>query len=406
MKTYFKMAWRNIWRNKKRTILTISSIFIAVFLSLFTRSMQIGVYANMISNAVKFSTGHIQIHKNGYWENKSLNETFEYSSKLDSLLKKNKEINYYIPRVESFTLISSGDKTKGSALIGTDVKKENGLNKYSNKIIKGSYLNNDDKAVILGDDLATFLNVTVNDTVVLLGQGFRGVTAANQYLVKGIIAFPIKPLSKQLIIMPIEEAQYFYGLDNRITSISCMVDDVKNLDEIINKLKIDFDNNFEIMPWQDMNVELVQAIESDSVGGLIMLGILYLVIGFGIFGTVLMMTLERRKEFAVMVSVGMQKYKILMVVMIETFLIGILAVILAVIISYPAIYYFYLNPIPLSGEIANTYEMFGIEPIIPFSIEPMIFVNQTLIVILISVIAILYPLTSLLRFDVTKAMRS
>jgi ABC-type lipoprotein release transport system permease subunit len=84
MNTLLKMAWRNIWRNKKRTFLTMLSIFLAVFLSLFTRSMQKGSYANMISNAVKFSTGYIQIHKNGYWENKSINETFVYTNKIDT----------------------------------------------------------------------------------------------------------------------------------------------------------------------------------------------------------------------------------------------------------------------------------------------------------------------------------
>ncbi|MCB0751665.1 MAG: ABC transporter permease, partial [Ignavibacteriae bacterium] len=79
MKTLLKMAWRNIWRNKKRTFLTMFSIFLAVFLSLFTRSMQVGSYSNMISNAVKLSTGYIQIHAKGYWEKKSINETFEDS---------------------------------------------------------------------------------------------------------------------------------------------------------------------------------------------------------------------------------------------------------------------------------------------------------------------------------------
>ncbi|MCB0731653.1 MAG: ABC transporter permease [Ignavibacteriae bacterium] len=406
MKTFIKMAWRNIWRNKKRTLLTIFSIFIAVFLSLFTRSMQIGVYDNMISNAVKFSSGHIQIHKNGYWENKSLNEIFKDTKEIDEILKNNNNIEFYIPRIESYALASSGKHTKGSLVIGTDPEKENELNKYSQKIIKGDYLNSNDKAVVVAEKLAEYLNISVNDTIVMLGQGYHGITAAAQYKVKGIIDFPIPQLNNQLIIMPLAEAKYYYATDNQITSLSLMLKDADKVDATIAELKNSLNDEYEIMPWPEMNVELVQAIQSDSIGGIIMLGILYVVIGFGVFGTIMMMTMERKKEFAVMVSIGMQKLKILIVVIFETLFIGLVAVLLGILISYPILYYFYQNPIPLTGELAATYETFGIDPIIPFSINAHIFVNQTLTVIGITILAVFYPLSMILRFNIMKALRS
>jgi ABC-type lipoprotein release transport system permease subunit len=406
MKTFFKMAWRNIWRNKKRTYLTIFSIFIAVFLSLFTRSMQIGVYDNMISNAVKFSSGHIQIHKKGFWENKSLNEIFVDSEEIEKIVRNNPNIKFHIPRIESYALASSGKHTKGTFVIGTDPKKENKLNKYSQKIIKGEYLNAEDKEVVIAKKLAEYLNLSVNDSIVLLGQGYHGITAAAQYKVKGIIDYPIPQLNTQLVIMPIAEAKYFYATENRITSLSLMLKDADKVEETIAELKSNLIEDYEIMPWQEMNVELVQAIQSDSIGGIIMLGILYVVIGFGVFGTIMMMTMERKKEFAVMVSIGMQKTKILAVVVIETLLIGFVAVILGIIVSYPIIYYFYQNPIPLTGELATTYETFGIEPIIPFSVNLHIFVNQTITVIGITILAVFYPLSMILRFNIMKALRS
>jgi ABC-type lipoprotein release transport system permease subunit len=406
MKTYLKMAWRNIWRNKKRTLLTIFSIFMAVFLSLFTRSMQIGVYTNMISNAVKFSSGHIQIHKKGYWENKSISETFVETKKIDSLISQNKNIIFSIPRIESYSLVSSGQHTKGSIIIGTDPKLENELNKYSQKIVKGEYLNSDDKAVIVAEKLAEYLNIGVNDTIVMLGQGYHGITAAAQYPVKGIIDYPIPQLNNQLVIMPINEAKYFYATENRITSLSLMLDDADKIDQTINELKNHLSYQYEIMPWQEMNTELVQAIQSDSIGGIIMLAILYIVIGFGVFGTIMMMTMERKKEFAVMVSIGMQKTKILLVVALETLLIGFVAILLGLILSYPFIAYLHNNPIPLTGDMASAYEMFGIDPIIPFSIKPGIFINQVISVIGITIVAVLYPLSMILRFNAMKALRS
>jgi len=400
------MAWRNIWRNKKRTLLTIFSIFMAVFLSLFTRSMQIGVYTNMISNAVKFSSGHIQIHKKGYWENKSISKIFTDTPKMDSVISQNKNVVFSIPRIESYSLASSGKHTKGSIIIGTDPKLEDELNKYSQKIIKGKYLEANDKAVIVAEKLAEYLNVGVNDTLILLGQGYHGITAAAQYPIKGIIDYPIPQLNNQLVIMPLKEAKYFYATENRITSLSLMVNDADNIDKTINELKKKLPDKYEIMPWQEMNTELVQAIQSDSIGGIIMLAILYIVIGFGVFGTIMMMTMERKKEFAVMVSIGMQKTKILLVVVIETLFIGLVAIVLGIIISYPFIAYLHNNPIPLTGDMASAYETFGIEPIIPFSTKAGIFINQILSVVGITFVAVIYPLSMILRFNIMKALRS
>lgn len=400
------MAWRNLWRNKKRTILTLLSIFMAIFLSLFTRSMQVGSYNSMIQNAVKFSTGYIQIHKKGYWENKSISETFLYKNDIDSIISMNKNISLSLPRIESYALASSGKHTKGSLVIGTDPALENKLNNYSQKLVAGNYLSSNDKAVLLGDKLAEYLNMSVNDTVVMLGQGYHGITAAAQYPVKGIIHFPLPDLNKQLIVMPLAEAQYYYATENRLTSLSLMLTDAENITETVTFLKNNLPDDYEVMAWDEMNPDLVQAIESDNIGGIFMLGILYTVIGFGVFGTIMMMTMERKKEFAVLVSVGMQKTKLLLVVIFETILIGIVAIVLGLIAAYPVLLYLYHNPLPLTGDLAASMEIFGIEPILPFSVKPGIFLNQALTVIGIAIVAVAYPLSVILKFDVMKALRS
>ncbi|MCB9247856.1 MAG: FtsX-like permease family protein [Ignavibacteriales bacterium] len=171
------------------------------------------------------------------------------------------------------------------------------------------------------------------------------------------------------MIMPLKLSQYFYAVDNRLTSISLMLNDPESLDETINDLNNELKNKYEIMAWQEMNKEMVQAIESDNVGGIIMLAILYIVIGFGVFGTVMMMTMERRKEFAIMISVGMQKYKLLQLVALETILIGMVSILIGIVLSYPFLLYLHNNPIPLTGELAASMELFGAEPILPFQLN-------------------------------------
>jgi ABC-type lipoprotein release transport system permease subunit len=406
MYTLIKIAWRNIWRNRKRTILTMLSIILAIFLSLFTRSMQLGTFGSMISNAVKLSTGYIQIHNEGYWENKSINESFEESSKINSVIESNKNITFNIPRLESFALASSGEQTKGTMVTGTVPNLEDELNKYSEKIIRGEYLNADDRSILIGDELAEFLNVDIGDTLVLLGQGYHGVTAAAQYPIKGILHLPIPQLNNQLVLMPLKECQYLFASENRLTSISIMLDDPELLDKTTDLIKSELNNNYEVMTWQEMNKELVQFVDTKLVGGIIMLSILYIVIGFGVFGTIMMMTMERRKEFAIMVSIGMRKHKLLTVVFWETLLIGFVAIVIGLLITYPLILYLSHNPIVLTGEFAESMKSVGSEPLMPFVAKPAIFINQTISVILLALIAVIYPLIFILKFNVQKAMRS
>jgi len=406
MKELLKIAWRNLWRSKRRTILTMTSIILAACMAMFTRSMQKGSYQNMISNAVKLSTGYFQVQAKGYWENKSINKTFINSETLLNEIKSQKGVDIVAPRLESFALVSSGKHTKGALVVATEPEIENNLNNLSGKIIEGKYLTANDNEVLVVEKLAEYLQVGVGDTLVLLGQGYHGVTAAAQYRVKGIIKFPIPQLNNQLIYMSLKTGEDFYAAYGRVTTYSVMISNPEKLDEIISQIRSIISDEYAIMDWKELNKEMVQAIQSDDVGGQIMLAILYMVIGFGMFGTIMMMTMERRKEFAIMIAIGMQKFKLFLVVLYETIMIGIVALIISLIITYPVLLYYYYNPVPLTGELAQAMEMFGAEPIMPFSLDADIFINQILAVILIAIVASLYPLTKILRFHVLKAMRS
>ena len=406
MKELLKIAWRNLWRSKRRTFLTMTSIILAASMAMLTRSMQKGSYGNMIGNAVKLSTGYFQIQSKGYWESKSVNKSFANTPKLLSQIKTSEGVDVVVPRLESFALASSGKHTKGTLIISTDVEIENRLNKLSKKIITGKYLEKNDKQVIVAEKLAEYLRVGVGDTLVLLGQGYHGVTAAAKYRVKGIFRFPIPQLNNKLIYIPLKTGQEFYSAFGRVTTYSVMISNPQDLNKIVAKVETAITDKYAVKKWTELNKEMVQAIKSDDVGGQIMLGILYMVIGFGMFGTIMMMTMERRKEFAIMIAIGMQKFKLFLVVLYETIMIGIVALVFSLLITYPILLYYFYNPIQLEGEFAKAMEMFGAEPVMPFSLDADIFVNQILAVMIIAIIASLYPLTKILRFNILKGMRS
>jgi|AntAceMinimDraft_17_1070374.scaffolds.fasta_scaffold01556_2 ABC-type lipoprotein release transport system permease subunit len=406
MKTYLKLAWRNLWRNKRRTIITTSSIFFAVFLATVMRSMQIGSYGKMINDVVEFYTGYIQIHQNGYWDNKSINNTFDYNDSIISKVKSLKNIKLYVPRLESFALASVGEITKGVMLIGTDPEMENKFTKLSKRVVKGNYLSENDNSVLVAEDLADYLKLKVNDTIVFLSQGYHGITAADKYPVRGIIHFPTPDLNASTVYMTLKNCQYFYSADNRLTSIAIIVNNTKEIKKTTKRLANLLGDKYEVMPWNKMLVQLVQGIQSDNAGGLIWIGILYVIITFGIFSTIIMGIVERKKEFAVMIAVGTQKAKLVIITIYEIFFMCMMGVISGLAFSLPIIYYYFNNPIRLTGDAAQAMAKWGVEPIFAFSLDPSIFTNQGFIVILLTFIASIYPLMMIRKFNVIKALHN
>src|SRR5678815_925144 len=171
-------------RDRRRTIITMASITFAVMLAVVMKSLQDGVFNNLVKNVVSLYSGYIQVHKKGYQDEQVLENSFILS---DSLIKKIEQpsINEVVPRLESFALASTGNTTKGCTVVGTDPEKENRLTALKSKLIQGAYFNNNENVVLIAEGLEKRLNLSVNDTIVLMGQGYQGTVAAGKYPVKG-----------------------------------------------------------------------------------------------------------------------------------------------------------------------------------------------------------------------------
>ena len=403
---YFILAWRNIWRNKRRSIITILSIAFAVLLACVMRSLQLGSYNRMIENAACFYTGYIQVHKNGYWLDKTLDNSFENNAKLINTIANTKGVKVAVPRLESFALASYSTKTKGALILGIDPIKEDSLTKVKSKIIEGEYINNGDKSVMVAEGLAKYLKLGVGDSIVLIGQGYHGANAAAIYAIKGIMKFPVPMQNNQTVYLPLKEAQWFFDAPNQLTSISLVVDQAKNVDRIVSDLSAHIDTKaLEVMGWRDLMPDLVQGIEIDNISGQIMLWVLYAVIGFGMFGTFLMMTAERMYEFGVMMSVGMERLKMQFIVFMEMGMMASIAVLTGIGIALPFLVYYHLNPIFFSGESAKAIENFGIEPAYFFSLDPVIFYSQAWTIFFMAFILGFYPLFIIQKLKPVEAMR-
>jgi len=407
MNTIVKIAWRNIWRNKRRTLITVASIMFALFFAIIMRGFQIGSYDKMKENAVESYSGYIQIHKKGYWDDKNINNIFSFDEKTYIKLESDARVNVVIPRLESFALASSGDFTKGVAVMGISPEMEDKMTKVKSYLLEGEFINSKDNAILVAEGLAKFLNVKVNDTLVLFSTGYHGATAAGLYPVKGILKLPFPEMNRGTVYLSISEAQSFFSTGNQFTGLVFDVNDIDDVADVSQYIEENIDlEEYEVMNWETMNKELIQMIESDNAGGIIMIAILYVVIAFGIFGTVLMMTNERMREFSVMVSVGMQKGKLALIIIIELFILTVIAAIAGILISLPVMFYYYYNPIEFSGEAIDAMKDFNFEPVMPMSMDPQLFIIQVIAIGLISLIAMSYPTIKIMTLNVVKGLRA
>jgi ABC-type lipoprotein release transport system permease subunit len=259
---------------------------------------------------------------------------------------------------------------------------------------------------LVSERLASFLKTTVGDTVVLISQGYHGIGAADQYPVTGIIRMPSPDMDNKTVFMDLSHCQEFYSAPNLVSSISVDLEDEKYMNHVVKDLQEELGADYDVRSWKKILTQLVQQIEGDNVGGLVMLAILYLVVGFGVFGTVQMMTAERRKEFGVMVAVGMQKLRLGWILVVEMIFIGFLGALSGVIIAVPIVYNLFKNPITLTGEMAESIVEYGMEPIMPAAWEAGYFFSQAGIVLIIVCIAVFFPILAVTKLKVSKALRA
>lgn len=401
-----KIAWKNLWRNKRRTLITVSSVLFAVIISTVMSSMQEGSYGSMVDNWVKFYSGYMQIQQEDYWEDKTINNSFPETDSLIHLVEQTEGVTQIAPRFVSFALASSEETTKGAMIMGVDPEEEDRITEISKWITSGHYLEPGDDGLLIVSGLINHLGLGVSDTLVLLGQGYHGVSAAGKYPIRGILEFPNPEINQELIYMDIDNCREFYSAESLLTALVIMVTNHYALPGVSERLQAKIGSPYSLMTWNEMHPEVVQLIEADRAGGVVMKAILYILVGFGIFGTILMMLSERRREMGVMVAIGMQRTKLGIILFFETILIGLIGTLAGFAGSVPIIAWFIHHPIRLTGEAAATMIQMGIEPLLLFSWLPSVFYNQVITIFIITAVIAIFPVYRAGILRVNQALRA
>lgn len=409
MYLFLKLAWRNIWRNKRRTIITITSVTFAVFFAVVLRSISEGTYEHMIGNMARFHTGYVQVQDAAYRDERSLDNALAYNRQLEErVLSADHRIEYLVPRLESFLLIANDETTRACFMIGIDPESEDRFNNLSSHLVSGLFFDPDEPSLVIGEGLARRLDAMPGDSLILLGQGRFGYAASGILPVAGIVKHPVTELDNQIVYMRLADAQWLLSSEGHITSLLVTPTQSRFSDPVVASLRENLHNEdaYAVLSWQQLMPELLQAVEFDRSGGFIILGILYVVITFGLFGTILTMTLERLREFGVLLSVGMQRFHLCVVVVLEILFISLIGVLAGFAVSYPLLSYFWYNPVHLSGDAAETMLEFGVEPVLPLSMDPQIFFSQMVVVFVLVAVISLYPVIKIVRLHILEAART
>jgi len=413
MKNILKLAWRNIWRNRRRAIIMMASVFLAVLCCVYMMSFQDGMYSRMIDNVLKTQAGHIQIHAKGYWDDKIIDNFMFMEKKMISQLENIDGIENVSPRVETFAMAASHSVSKGIAIIGISPKREAEKSKLPERLIAGEYLSENDDGIIIGEGLANFLKVSVGDTLAFIGQGYHGSSAAGLFPIRGIAKFVINEMNNGTAYATLQAVQQFIDMpdgysgilislnDNKLVfSIQSLVFSLLNGELQPNDYRLPT-TDYEVLTWHFTMEKLLQTAKSDKAMGMIIMYILYLIVGFGILGTVIMMTTERKREFCVMISLGMSRMKLAITTACELLVMSVLGLLVAFAITVPAAFWFKTHPIQLPADMASMMTEYGMEPFLYMSVEPQIFTSQLEIIIVIVLIAILYPLRKIMKLKIS-----
>ena len=406
-----KMAWRNIWRNPRRTILTICAIAFASLLLVFMLSFQFGSYETMINTSVKIHTGHLQIQADAYQAKKSMRLVVPNPVKIAGILDAMPNIEAYTFRGQAFSLISSNERTYGGVVTGIDPDHEAGVSRLKSLIRQGEFLSSDDmNQALVGKLLAKNLRVKIGDELTVMGQGRDGSIAATVVKVKGIYSSGIDEFDRASIHIPLKTFQEVYTMQGAVHEVVVIADSLRNLDTLKRTIKanlssLNLKKPLTVLDWNELMPGLRQSIEMDLISGLIFYLLLVLVVAFSILNTFLMAIFERTREFGVLMAIGTTPGRLTKVLLIESMSMTFVGIVAGIIVGSMITVYFQSHGIEISGA-SELLSQFGITGRMYPKLSLLSAVSGPLAVLIITFFAALYPALKVRRMRPVEAMRA
>jgi len=390
------MAWRNIWRNPRRTLLTMGAIAFSSLLLVFMLSFQFGSYETMINASVKIHTGHLQIQAKGYQAKKNIRRVVTDPAAMGNILKKIPQVVAYTYRAQAFSLVSSKKRTYGIGVTGIDPVREARVSHLKSLIRQGRYLSEGDTdQALVGELLAKNLRVGLGDELVVLGQGYDGSIAAFVVKIKGIYRSGMDEFDRTSIQIPLRFFQDAYTMDGAVHQVVAIAQSLSDISAIKARItswlsSLNPDYPLAVLDWEQLMPGLRQAIEMDLISGIIFYALLVLVVAFSILNTFLMAIFERTREFGVMMAIGTTPGRLTKLLLIESLTMTMAGIVAGILIGSLVTLYFQVHGINLGGS-AELLSQYGISGLIYPRLSLLSIMIGPCMVLAITFFAALYP---------------
>ena len=399
------LAWKNIWRNKKRSIIVIVSIMFGLWGGLFSGAVFMGMSESMIESAVNRDLGHIQIHKMNYARDKLIKNYIPYSNQILAELNESIEVKAVSPRTLIYGMAASPASSFGVKIIGIDPQRAKEVTSIYEKIIDGDYFESDRKnQIIIGQKLAKRLNLKIRSKVVL---SFEGLQEDIKYLacrVSGIYKTESAQfdetnvyLRQSDMLRALESEPIYHEIAIRLKS----TDHISAFDA---QLKSEY-SSLQVQTWKELAPDLdFVAVMMQNFTYLFVAIILFALL-FGITNTMLMSVMDRIHELGMLIAIGMKKIKVFTMILFETIFLSLTGGILGIAIGALSITYFKMNGFDLSAFSASL-ESFGSSAMLYPFLPTIMYLMLTIMIIVAANFAAMLPAWKATHLQPAKAIRT
>ncbi len=400
----FKLAYRNFFRNTRRSIISGVSVALAITAIIFARSYIGGIVQNVSGNIVRLVSGHITITTKEYQRRERmipLSESIELSNEFYESLPE-EDIEIISPRIKFGVLLGEDELSIPALGYAFDPEKERKIAGLQKRLVDGGYPESGERTAILGTGLAERLNMTVGDTLTVITRTAYDSPTGINLVIKGIFRTGIGGIDRTVFYIPLDVGQTLLDLEGRATEIIIMVKDPNKAVQVAHAIRLG--NDYSIVPYQ-YNTVLRYVNMAEKIYAVFYL-IVLLVACSAIANTMLMVVFERTKEIGMMKALGLNNLSIVSLLTIEAGIIGIVGSLLGSVVGTILSYWLKYKGIDISLASSTSSADMPFGPIIYLAPTPFIVVTAFLLGLLITITVALLPISRAIRINPAKALKT
>jgi len=403
--TLIKISWRNIWRNKLRSLVVIISIVFGLLGGIIIIAMSYGLNEERMNNAVDTYLSHIQIHNNLFSEDYNIKHTINNLDVIEKAINEDDRVVSYSKRIVLNGMLSNSNGSYGIQVKGIDPDEEIKVTNTYEKIIDGEYFKSKrDNTILVGKKLADKLNLKLKSKVVITFQDENYELTSLLYRVEGIFRSGNSRYDEINVFVKNKSITKNLPGFNGYHEMPILLSDIELRGEVKKDL-IPMSSDNIVEGWDDISKELAYANEMLSAVLYIFMMIILSGLSFGVINTMLMAILERRKEIGMLMSIGMNRYKIFMMISFETIFLSLIALPFGLITSYLIVEYYSVVGIDLSVVEAGL-ENFGVGTRLYFKVPNEEYFYVSLMVFVISIFSSIFPSIRALKINPVEATKT